>query len=74
MVGQLLPVLNMLIQAAQSEHLPESILDQEKVGKCLDNHGQNCGKAAKMKQLAEQAIQPGGILDQGGGGSGLGGG
>jgi hypothetical protein len=74
MVGQLLPVLNQLIQAAQSEHLPKSILDKEKVGKCLDNHGQNCGKAAQMKQLAQQAIQPGGIMGGGGGGSGLSGG
>jgi hypothetical protein len=70
MVGQLLPVLNQLIQGAQSDHLPKSILDKQKVSKCLDDHGQNCGKAAQMKQLAQQAIQPGGILGGGGGGGG----
>lgn len=73
-VGQLLPILNQLIQQAQSQHLPESILDQQKVSKCLDNHGQNCQKAAQMKQLAQQAIQPGGIMGSGGGGASMGGG
>jgi hypothetical protein len=64
LLGQLLPMLQEMIQKADSQHLPNSVLDQGHIRQLLDNHGQNNAKSKMMVNLAKQALQ----ATQGGGG------
>ena len=58
-VAQLLPWLNQMMQGAQSEHLPKSVLNQEAIQQLLNKHGDQCAKMKMCQQYAQQALQKG---------------
>lgn len=58
-VAQLLPWLNQMMQGAQSEHLPKSVLNKEAIQQLLNKHGDQCAKMKMCQQYAQQALQKG---------------
>jgi hypothetical protein len=66
LVAMLLPILNSLIQDAQSDHLPKSVLNQGVIQQLLNKHSDACSKAKMIVNLTKQAIQPGGGAGGGG--------
>jgi hypothetical protein len=68
LVSQLLPLLSSMIQQANGSHLPNSVLNQDKIKQLLDKHGDASAKARLMVQWAKQALSTG---SSAGGSSGL---
>ena len=63
LVAQLLPWLNTMIQKADSNHLPNSVLDKGAIQQLLNKHGDQC---AKMKSVSNMDNRP----SKGAGGTG----
>jgi hypothetical protein len=58
-VAMLLPWLNSMMQGAQSNHLPKSVLNQGAIQQLLNKHGDMCAKMKMCQQYGQQAISPG---------------
>ena len=59
LVAQLLPWLNTMIQKADSDHLPNSVLDKGAIQQLLNKHGDQCAKMKMCQQYGQQALQKG---------------
>lgn len=59
LVAQLLPWLNTMMQGAQSNHLPKSVLNQGAIQQLLNKHGDMCAKMKMCQQFGQQALQKG---------------
>ncbi len=59
LVAMLLPWLNSMIQGAQNNHLPKSVLNIGAIQQLLNNHGDQCAKMKMLQQYGQQAIQKG---------------
>lgn len=57
LLSQLLPILQSLISMAQSQHLPNSVLDQGKMNTLLQNHQTQKTKNKLMSMWASNAVK-----------------
>ena len=59
LLTQLAGIAGTMASAAQSNHLPPSVLNKSSVSNSLDKHKKNIGKIKKLKQFSKTAVIPG---------------